>query len=443
MNIKAHIATLAAVVLAATTLSAQPNARGYYKDIFMDSGIKLTSRVDLPSARYLGLSLEKFVSVETKGDTTFTTILDTLLQQNLINGNPLDENGCLLYPDGQPRFRVIYMNGGKAASHGKTLGEKGRANIQQFIKNGGSYVGTCAGMFIATLGTHAYGDVDTLPKSKFTKYDGYMGIWPGWATSSGLSKTPTGHFVEPGSPLLNYYDFGGDMRIDSVYHNGGGFSMDKDISKVPGTEILLRYDFPKFKSGKDAKMHNQPSAWAWKESDVTGRIILCGSHPEGVVSGERLHLYCAFLKYAMDGNGDPELKAALKLGEPRKMNKCTHDDDPAFTKIGDKQYHHYTVDVPAGKDSLTISLKSLKGWNNFDLYLFAKYDTFAFSDDCQYEDITLGVDKEIKIAAPKADKLYISVFCDTTVDSTETSYGTQYSGRVDVLNGVPYIIQVD
>lgn len=442
MNIKAHLSAFAAVVLAATTLSAQPNTRGYYKDIFMDSGIKLTSRVDLPSARYLGLSMEKFVSVETK-DGNFTTYLDTLLQENFINGSAIDENGCLLYPDGQPRFRVIYMNGGRAASHGRTLGEKGRANIQKFIKNGGSYVGTCAGMFIASQGTHPFGDVDTIPESKFKRYEGYLGIWPGWATSTGLNKTPTGHFVEPGSPLLNYYDFGGDMYIDSVYHNGGGFSMDKDISNVPGTEILLRYDFPKFKSGKDAKMHRQPSAWAWKENDVTGRIVLCGSHPEGVVSGERLHLYCAFLKYALDGNGAPELKAALNLGEARKMDKCTHDDDPAFTKIGDKQYHHFTVDVPAGKDSLTISLANVKGWTNFDLYLFAKYDGFAFSDDCQYEDITLGVDKTLKIAAPKAGKLYISVFCDTTVEAAETSYGTQYSGRVDVLNGVPYVIRVD
>jgi len=443
MNLKAHLATLAAVVLAATSVSAQPNTKGYYKDLFMDSGIKLTSRVDLPSARYLGLEMEKFVSVETKNGT-FTTYLDTLLQENLINGNALDENGCLLFPDGQPRFRAIYMNGGRAASHGRTLGEKGLANIRQFVKNGGSYVGTCAGMFIGSVGSHPYGDIDTIPESKLKRYDSYLGIWPAFVTGTGLSKTPTGHFIEPGSPLLKYYDFGGDMYIDSVFHNGGCYSMDTDIAKVPGTEVLLRYDFPMFKSsGKPAKMHKQPSALAWKENEVTGRVVLCGSHPEGVVSGERLRLFSAFLQYAMEGNGAPELKAALNLGEARKMNKCTHDNDPAFTKIGDKQYHHYTVDVPAGKDSLTISLKSVKGWTNFDLYLFANYDGFAFNDECQYEDITLGVDKELKIAAPKEGKLYISVFCDTTVDASETSYGIQYTGRTDVLNGVPYIIQVD
>lgn len=442
MNVRAHFASLAALLLAGATLSAQPNTKGYYKDIFMDSGIKLTSRVDLPSARYLGLSMEKFVSVETKNGT-FTTSLDTLLQESLINGNALDENGCLLYPDGQPRFRVIYMNGGRAATHGKTLGEKGRANIAQFVKNGGSYVGTCAGMFIASQGTHPYGDVDTIPESKFKRYEGYLRIWPGWATSTGLNTTPTGHFVEPDSPLLRYYDFGGDMYVDSVYHNGGGYSMDKDIANVPGTEILLRYDFPKFKSGKNAKMHRQPSAWAWKENENTGRIVLCGSHPEGVVSGERLHLYCSFLKYAMDGNGSPVLKASLNLGEARKMDRCTHDNLPEFTGIGDKQYHHFSVDVPAGRDSLVISLKSLPGWSQFDLYLFASYDGYAFSDCCQYEDITLGVDKSIKIASPKEGRLYISVFCDTTVDAVETSHGTQYSGRVDVLNGVPYVIQVD
>ena len=41
---------------------AQNNNDGYYKDIFMDSGIRLNSLTDLPVSRYLGLSIESFVS---------------------------------------------------------------------------------------------------------------------------------------------------------------------------------------------------------------------------------------------------------------------------------------------------------------------------------------------------------------------------------------------
>ena len=144
----------------------------------------------------------------------------------------------------------------------------------------------------------------------------------------------------------------------------------------------------------------------------------------------------------MDGVGSPVLKAELRMGEPRTMDRCTHDFMPSFTRIGDRQYHHYTVDVPAGMDTVKISLTSLKGWRDSDLYLAASYDGFAFLDKAAYEDISLGVDKVLAIPAPKAGKLYISVFCGTTVEAVETKYGTRYEGRVEVLNGVPYIIEV-
>ncbi len=433
MKLKLCFASAAALLMAAVSVSAQPNAKGYYKDIFMDSGIKLTSRVDLPAARSLGLSMERFISVETKGDTTFTTMIDTLMQRDIICGSSIDENGVLLYPDGAPRFRMIYMNGGRAASHGRTLEEKGRENIRQYIKNGGSYVGTCAGMFIASKGTRKL-VLDTIPPKD---YDSYIGIWPAYCISSGLNRTPTGMFVVPDSPLLKYYDFGGDMYIDSVYHNGGGYTIEEELAKTPGAEVLLRYDYPA------KKMHNNISAWAWKENAGTGRIVICGSHPEGVTSGERLQLYSAFARYAMDGNGDPKVKGALTIGEAREMKKGTKDNDPAFTKIGDLQYHHFTVDVPAGKDSLTVTLSSVKGCTNFDLYLFANYGDFAFMGESDYDDISLGIDKTIKIAAPKEGKLFLSVYCATTVTAVDTPRGEQYTGRVDVLNGVPYVLKVE
>ena len=64
MFMKTSLRLFAAAFLftAAFGLQAQNRTDGYYKDIFMDSGIKLTSRVDLPAARFLGLQMEKFVS---------------------------------------------------------------------------------------------------------------------------------------------------------------------------------------------------------------------------------------------------------------------------------------------------------------------------------------------------------------------------------------------
>ncbi|MDD2595087.1 MAG: BPL-N domain-containing protein [Bacteroidales bacterium] len=417
------------IMISSLYLNAQSSAPGFYKDIFMDSGIMLTSRVDLPSARYLNLTYESFISATNKEEDVLTA-KDTLIQTSVICGNEMDENGVLLYPDGQPRFRMIYMNGGKATQHGKSLTVVGRERIQQFVKNGGSYVGTCAGAFIACYSTN---------KEKDRRHEGYLAIWDGLTASTGLSNSYTGMFVEKKSPLLKYYDFGGDMRIDSVRHNGGCYAYDNE--RFPkGTEILLRYDADTIKL--KTSIHKKISAWACKVDDRQGRVISIGSHPEGVESGERLELMSAMVKYAMDGNGSPVVKGNLVNGEPRTMNCSTSDNNPEYTKVGDKQYHHFKVEVPRGVKTLTIKLTPVKGWTNFDLYLFAKHNDFAFNNTADYKDVTLGVAKTMTIDNPAAGTMYISVFCDTTVDSSKTAYGTQYSGRTDVLNGVPYTISV-
>ena len=54
-----------------------------------------------------------------------------------------------------------------------------------------------------------------------------------------------------------------------------------------------------------------------------------------------------------------------------------------------------------------------------------------------------NVNKSLEIKNPKPGKYYVSVFCATTVTSTMGKYGVEYSGRTDVLNGVPYVIRVD
>ncbi len=88
-------------------------SQGYYKDIYMDGGIKLTSRQDLPAARRLDQSIEHFITGNDTPESPLT-LQDTIMQQKLFCGCETDLNGILLYPDGAPRFRMIYVNGGKA-----------------------------------------------------------------------------------------------------------------------------------------------------------------------------------------------------------------------------------------------------------------------------------------------------------------------------------------
>lgn len=422
----------AAMLLAPGTMHAQNNTKGYYKDLFMDSGIMLTSRTYLPASRVLGLETESFISA-VNSDTDKLTQRDTIIQTALLCGSAMDENGILLYPDGEPRFRMVYFNGGKAVNHGKTLGETGRENVRQFIRNGGSYVGSCAGAFIASK--YTFSD-DSLK----LRTDSYMGIWPGCVRGTGLEKSWTDMTFDKDSPLLKYYDFGGDYQVDSVRHNGGCYG-DTEHVWPEGGEILARFATKGRELPRD--IDTKPSVWALKESATSGRVISCGSHPEEVTSGERLDFMCSMILYALEGNGEPTVKALLSPGDSIKMTRRTSDNDPLHTRIGDRQYHHFIIDIPAGRDSVTITIKSLLGWRDFDLALSVDKDDFAFLDTAKFKNAAPGVDKTIILTAPEAGKYHVSVFCSTTVNTEETRYGTAYTGRTDVLNGVPYILNVE
>ena len=424
---KRHFTTFLAAALCLIA-GAQDHAPGYYKDIFMDSGIMLTSRTDLPVTELLGLSMEAFVSTKHSYTLPYQfTATDTLRQRELIAGSPMDENGILLYPDGAPRFRMVYMNGGRAGSHGKSLEDGGRQAYRDFVKAGGSYLGSCAGAFVASLGSRN-------AEGKISNTKTYLGLWPGHTMSTKLEKSYTAVDIVPDGPLAQCFDFDGRMHIDSVRHNGGCFAWMEDAPA--GTEILAKYSTKGRELERD--IDGLPVIWAHKASPENGRVVLCGSHPEGAYDAENLGLMTAMVRYALAGNAGPVVKAALQPGEPREM---ADRKDPAFAP--DRQYHHFTIDVPKGIQVMTIDLKGFLDKDDFDLHLRASRTGFAFAGDAAWAHVGAKVDKSLEIKDPKPGKYYISVFCATTVTSTMGKYGVEYSGRTDVLNGVPYTIQVN
>ena len=413
------------------------NSYGYYKDVFMDAGINLTSKKDLPSTRFLGLSLEAFISAS-HDPVNELTIMDTIIQKEMICGNPWDENGILLYPDGEPRFRVIYMNGGRATLHGGSLTPKGRENIRKFVENGGSYVGTCAGFFISSNGVYKEGE-------EYAPNENYLSIWPGTAHTTGLYDSYTAMQVVEGSPLLKYFQFGGDGRVDSLYHWGGAYAYYGEGGIIPeGTEPLMRYVYDTVAADAPTRhMHNQVSSLAYKKSAESGRVVVTGSHPESITSGDRLEYMAAMMLYAMDGNGQQKAKGELKPGELRKMNKDTEDNDPLFTKVGDLQYHHFTVNVPEGTARMVVYLNGYDKKDSFNLSLLARAGDFAFHHNTDIKNVDRGGTKTLIIDNPKAGVWYVSVRCENTVQTRKGEYGTEYLQGREVLNGVPYGIKVE
>ena len=150
----------------------------------------------------------------------------------------------------------------------------------------------------------------------------------------------------------------------------------------------------------------------------------------------------AFLQYAMANTGIPVVKGKLVSGEMREMNKSAEDNNPAFAKIGDRQYHHFEVNVPAGTRKLEVSLEGYSGADDVNLSLAVHKEGLAFLADAEYKDESAGCNKTIVFKKPLTGKYYISVFCETAPDSEFGENGVVYTGRTDVLNGVPYKIKV-
>lgn len=388
--------------------------RSFYKDIFLDAGIGLTSRKTLAAAKYLGLSVEGISFSRTDDDPR-----ERELQKAIVSGSTEDFNGRLLYPDGQPRYRLLFVNGGSSTTHGQSLDEKGIENMRLFVKNGGSYVGTCAGAFFASNG---YDGEENYPY--------YLSIWPGMMEHTGLRGVYSGMVIEEGSPLLLYYDYGGDHYVDSVRHNIGGYPV--DLPK--GTEVLARYDYP-----NKAVVHMSPSVWAYKKNPGTGRIVQTGSHPEEVSSGERRDLTAAMIEYALDGGGAVSLKGYLRNGEIKVMDKNSFDNDPAFTRIGDFQTHHFATYIPSDAKNVLVEVSSS---SSFDLALMMSQDSFAFSDTAEFIASESGAKQRLFFPFIQEGLWYIAVQCQTAVTIEQTDYGQAYTGNTEVLNGVPYLISI-
>lgn len=384
--------------------------RAFYKDMFLDSGIGLKKWKNLYAAKYLGLFVE---------GTLYEEKEDYVLQSRVIAGGEMDDNGWLLYPDGQPRYRLLFVVGGNALTHGTFLGEQGLNAMRTFIRNGGAYVGTCAGAFFVSNGN------DLQPDNEY-----YLNMWPGLLHHSRITSASIGMTLPESSPLLKYYDYGGDSYVAGIRHIKGGFA----VNMPEGTEVIASVDYPQNES-----FHKQPAIWAYKENDYYGRICMTGSHPEMTASGEVRDLTAAIIRYALEGQGFTTIKGFLNNGETRTMDKTSSDNYPAYARIGDKQCHHFAVIVPEGAQNVSVALE---GAPDYDLTLMMDPETYAYPDVAKYISDTSGPIHTLAFDELEAGLWFIAVQCLTTVEVNDFKYGQEYSGRTDVLNGVPYSITV-
>lgn len=452
--------------------------RGYYKSLFVDAGYKLTNNYTtsaIPAIKYLGLENDyEYISV------TDVNYSDT--QAAIFGGGTKgsvdwkDDNGIFLYPDGEPRFRTMYVNGGRSEDHGLSVTKKGLDAVNKYFTNGGSYVGTCAGSFLAVTyvdGTKRYGRSDSSEDCSFGLFPGQLthtslppniNTWPTVYTGMAILPALQAIAEEYGFPKLAELD-----TIEDTRHHGGSYyphiaknksykveellsfqysdhHKAKDTSCYTYNNALTRAKFQK-KNGTPINLVDSVSTWAYKASTKTGRVVVTGSHPEKQATGTQRDYMAFMLAYSMAGNGDPSPKATLTLGTTRNMNKQTSANSPSTTVIGDKQYHHFLFKTTTDIEDFQVTLDSqYDAASGIDLYLSLRQDDFAWISDADYLLCNKGGQKVLNVKKLPAGTWYIGVYCATTVDAAPTEKDPiifKYSGKTEVLNGVAYSIRVD
>ncbi|MEO1993843.1 MAG: hypothetical protein ABGZ17_01040 [Planctomycetaceae bacterium] len=220
--------------------------------------------------------------------------------------------------------------------------------------------------------------------------------------------------------------------MPGIYHNNGNWLSLNEGPHLADTEILATYFAP------GLRPHRGAAIWAYKPEDevASGRIVNIGSHPEGIAEGDRLALTEACFLYALAGTGRPEVKAQLEYGATRVMDKQTQDAVPEFTRIGDRQIHHFSLRVKPGKTKVTVALR---GEEEFEFRMYLSQTGPAFAKNAAHTSTRVGKTHTIS-AKLEPGPWFVGVECLTNVDAKPhpSEEYFVYSGQTRVLNGAAY-----
>ncbi|MBT3202343.1 MAG: hypothetical protein HN350_20780 [Phycisphaerales bacterium] len=447
------------------------STEGYVADILFDggTGVAATKPEKVPAVKMTGFTVENLY------DSKETQNVFVRVDKDGVK----DDNGLILYPDREPRYRFMMVFGGTTRSHVRAVTPEGCKNVHDFWANGGGYTGNCAGAWCAqrknfnTCPLRYHGAVVGGGRVSAILPDGKTPL-KYWETpdpedkSTWVQKTWK---ILPRSPVADYYPKAfSDYKVFGLREAGGPkvepwrlwnehcealflFDMTRCIDG-PNTKkyfaamknpwdysdpLNLDYNRLKVANSRQIKSQNSCAIWAYKTSDTGGRSVPCSPHPEtDLHMGETKYVQAAIFKYVHAGFGRHTAKASLTSGDVRKMN---NNSKPGYEKIGDKQYHHFTIKVPKNTATLKVELDGAK----YDMNLYAKRGDFAFKGE---RDVISarnkrGNDEKLVIERPKPGVWFIGVKCNTGIE-TNAKYPKlfkNYKGRLDLLNGIAYSIK--
>ncbi len=152
---------------------------------------------------------------------------------------------------------VIIMPGGRASYEGLSLGDKGRENLTKFIKDGGGYIGSCAGCYLL-MQSNKYSYLKLLPF-----VDNYATVG---------SSYPLIQFNEKATQLAGIPAEGRRVRY-------AGGPLPVPTAPVEGTSVEVVATYAKDAPGKpEDKVIGRPAALAGTHGD--GKFFVFSVHPE-------------------------------------------------------------------------------------------------------------------------------------------------------------------
>jgi glutamine amidotransferase-like uncharacterized protein len=164
-------------------------------------------------------------------------------------------------------FDVLIHPGGSASEQARTLGEDGRERLRRFVKDGGGFVGICAGAYLASA-----------------QYRWSLGILNAAVVDDehwerGIGKVQL-RLPSAGRAALDL-----DQEIIPIHYNNGPLLAPGNEKQLAGYELLAAYESEIAENGAPTGIMKGTTAIARGEFGK-GRVICFSPHPEKTRGGD-------------------------------------------------------------------------------------------------------------------------------------------------------------
>lgn len=176
-------------------------------------------------------------------------------------------------------YRIVIQPGGSGSAQAKALGEEGRAKLKSFVKDGGGYIGVCAGAYLASR-----------------SYDWSLHILDAEVLDRAHWARGTGDVQLKFSPAGKQFFATSADKITVYYGQGPLLAPGKD-DKIPDYEPLATYETEIFSKGGAMPGVMKGTTAAARGSYGSGRVFCFSPHPEKTESAEAKDLFRKALRW--------------------------------------------------------------------------------------------------------------------------------------------------